>query len=74
MKNKNKRANSSRKHNVCNNSSSAQILPELQHFTNTDDSMLTPPNINDFWELETIGTTPQEEKEHDEAVMDQFKR
>ena len=36
--------------------------------------MLTPPNINAFWELETIGTTPQEEKEHDKAVMDQFKR
>ena len=51
-----------------------QILPELQHFSNTDDSMLTPPNINDFWELETSGTIPQEEKEHHEAAMDHFKR
>ena len=36
--------------------------------------MLTPPNINDFWKLETIGITLQEEKEQDEAVMDHFKR
>ena len=36
--------------------------------------MLTPPNINDFWKLETIGITPQEEKEHDKAVMDHFKK
>ena len=42
--------------------SSTQVLPELQHFSNTDDSMLAPPNIDDFWKLETIGITPQEEK------------
>ena len=42
--------------------SSTQVLPELQHFSNTDDLMLTPPNIDDFWKLETIGITPQEEK------------
>ena len=35
--------------------------------------MLTPSNIDDFWKLETIGITPQEEKEHDEVVMDHFK-
>ena len=29
--------------------SSTQVLPELQHFSNRDDSMLTPPNIDDFW-------------------------
>ena len=54
--------------------SSTQVLPKLQHFSNTDDSMMTPPNINDFWKFETIGITPQEEKEHDEAVMDHFKK
>ena len=54
--------------------SSTQIPPELQHFSNTDDSMLTPPNIDDFRKLETIGITPQEEKEDDEALMDHFKR
>ena len=54
--------------------SSTQILPELQHFSNTDDSMLTPPNIENVWKLETIDITPQEEKEEDEAVMDHFKR
>ena len=42
--------------------SSTQVLPELQHFSNTDDSMLAPTNIDDFWKLETIGITPQEEK------------
>ena len=36
--------------------------------------MLTPPNIDDCWKLETIGITPQEEKEHGEAVMDHFKK
>ena len=36
--------------------------------------MLAPPNIDDFWKLETIGITQQEEKEHDEAVMDHFKK
>ena len=54
--------------------SSTQILPELQHFSNTDDSMLTPNKIDNFWKLETIGATPQEKKEHDEAVMDHCKR
>ena len=53
--------------------SSTQVLPELQHFSNTDDSMLTPPNIVGFWKLET-GITPQEEKEHDETVMEHFKK
>ena len=54
--------------------SSTQVLPKLQHFSNTDDSMMTPPNIDDFQKFETIGITPQEEKEHDEAVMDHFKK
>ena len=54
--------------------SSTQLLPKLQHFSNTEDSMLTSPNIDNFWKLETIGITPQEEKEHDEAVMDHFKK
>ena len=40
--------------------SSTQILPELQHFSNTGDSMLTPPNIDDFRKRETIGITPQD--------------
>ena len=54
--------------------SSTQILPELQHFSNTDDSMLTLPNIDDFRKRETIGITPQDQKEDDEALMDHFKR
>ena len=54
--------------------SSTQILPELQHFSNTDDSMLTPPNMNNFWKLEILDTTPQKEKEEDESAMHYFKR
>ena len=54
--------------------SSTQILPELHHFSNTNDSMLTPPNTDHFWKLETICITPQEEKEHNEAIMDHFKK
>ena len=41
--------------------SSTQILPEIQHFTKTDDSLLTPPNIEEFWKLETIGVAPEED-------------
>ena len=36
--------------------------------------MLTPRNIDNFWKFKIIGITPQEEKEHDEAAMDHFKR
>ena len=36
--------------------------------------MPTPPNIDDFWKLEAIAITHQEEKEHDKAVIDHFKR
>ena len=53
---------------------SKEILLELQHFSNTDGLMLTPPNIDKFWKFETISITPQEEKEDDEAVMDHSKR
>ena len=34
--------------------SPTQVLPELQHFSNTDDSMPALPNIDNFWKLETI--------------------
>ena len=53
---------------------SKQILLELQHFSNTDGLMLTPPNIDKFWKLENIRITPKEEKEDNEAVMDHFNR
>ena len=53
---------------------SKQILLELQHFSNTDGLMLTPPNIDKFWKPQTIRITPKEEKEDNEAVMDHFNR
>ena len=49
--------------------SSTEILPELQHFSYINVSMLTPLNIDNFWKLETIGITPPEQKE-DEAVLE----
>ena len=48
--------------------SSTEILPELQHFSHINVSMLTPPNTDNFGKLETIGITPPEQKE-DEAVL-----
>ena len=36
--------------------------------------MQTPLKIDNFWKLETIGITPQEDKEDDETVLNHFKR
>ena len=52
--------------------SSTRLLPELQQFHKTDDSLPTQPNIDDLWKLETIGVTTPEDKKEDEAAMESF--
>ena len=37
---------------------STQVLSELQHFSNTDDLMMTPRNNDNIWKFETIVITP----------------
>ena len=53
--------------------SSSKILPDLHQFTTTDDSLSTPPNIEELWKLETIGITPPDKVE-DSDVMDHFNK
>ena len=55
--------------------SSSHILQEMQHFTATDDSLPTIPNIDEFWKLETIGIAPSElyKNVDNQIIMDRFK-
>ena len=41
---------------------SSQTLPELEHFSSTEESLPVPPDIDKFWKLETIGVTLPEDK------------
>ena len=54
--------------------SQTKLLPELQQICSPDDSLKTPPNIEDFWKLETIGVTPPKDEKDDDAIMEQFKQ
>ena len=53
--------------------SASHILPEIQQVTVTDKSQLTPPNLEDFWSLETIGIKPDEPENTDEIATEMFK-
>ena len=52
---------------------SSQTQPELQHFSSTEESLSVPPDIDEFWKLETIDVILPEDKKKDKAMMDHFK-
>ena len=53
--------------------SSSNIIPDIQQVTITDKSQPTPPNLEDFWNLETIGIKPDEPTNTDEIATEMFK-
>ncbi|MEM7375589.1 MAG: reverse transcriptase domain-containing protein [Bacteroidota bacterium] len=53
--------------------SSSNILPDIHQVTAADDSLPTPPNLEDFWNLETIGIKPDEPNNADEITIEMFK-
>lgn len=52
---------------------SSSIPSDIHEFTETDKPLPLPPNLEDFWNLETIGIKPDEPNNTDEIVIEMFK-
>ena len=52
--------------------STSELLHQTHQFTPLDESLHTPPDMDEFWKLETIGIDPPE-KTNDNSVMQHFK-
>jgi len=52
--------------------SSSNILQEFYQLAPIESPLQAPPNMEEFWKLETIGITPPDEKEDNGSVMKHF--
>ena len=53
--------------------SSSNILPTMHNLTTVEPSLHAPPDIDEFWKLETIGIAPPGKIREDDGVMEHFK-
>ena len=53
--------------------SSSDIISTIHSLTSVERSLHAPPDIDEFWKLETIGITPPGKIKEDDAVMEHFK-
>ena len=52
--------------------SMSNILPEIHQFTPIESSLQPAPDIDNFWNLETISIIPPKKTKNDDGVMEHF--